>query len=153
MNNQFIRIISPFSVAIALLFDAGAAFLMVTGIQKVQWQATPLHLLFLLIALGSVFLAFFYTREVLRHGILLKKKSLEITSLDENNEFAYCQIEHFEITRDTKASFRKNFVDRYSHLILYLKDQSIVTIDLGLTTGKTLTHIETALQEKITDNL
>ncbi|HBN38533.1 MAG TPA: hypothetical protein DD404_03295, partial [Ruminococcaceae bacterium] len=54
-----------------------------------------------------------------------------------------------ETYKDTKASFKKSFTDRFSLLILTLDDDTQVTVSLGYTTKKTLDKILTQLNSRI----
>ena len=145
MKNRFIRIVSPISVAMALMLDAAVIYFAYYAYTKLSAEISLINIVFAIIVICSVTLAVFYSREVLRHGIRFKENELEITFLDENNIFRYEDIERAEFFRDTKASFKKNFVDRYSRLTVYLKDEAAVNIELGLTTKRKLRKIENEL--------
>ena len=149
MKNKFIRIISPISVVMALILDAAVVYFAYYAYTKLSSGISAINIVFAIIVICSVILAVFYSREVLRHGICFKENEFEITFLDENNFFRYEDIESAELFRDTKASFKKNFVDRYSKLTVYLKDESAATIELGLTTKRKLKKIENEINKRI----
>ncbi len=65
--------------------------------------------------------------------------------------FAYADIEKVETEKDTKPSFVKNFIDRQSKVILTLKDERVVTVDVGLTTKNGLAAIEKEINERISN--
>lgn len=149
MKNKFISIISPLSVIIALTLDTAVVYYGVYAVQNIGKNASALNIVFLIIDICSIFLAVFYTREVLRHGISFKEDSFELTFLDENNAFEYANIESVEVFKDTKASLKKNFVDRYSRITLNLKDGNSATLELGLTTKRKLKKIESEINSRI----
>ena len=146
MKNKFIRIISPISVAIALALDAAVIYYGIYAYNKIAQSRTTINILFAVIAFLSLLIAVFYSREVLRHGIKFRESEFEITFLDENNIIKYDDIESIESFVDTKASLKKNFVDRYSRLSINLKDGSSLTLELGLTTKRKLKQIEEEIQ-------
>ena len=135
----------------ALILDAAVIYYGYYSIEKLSHGASTINIVFAIIEVCSVFLAIFYTREVLRHGIKFRNEDFEITFLDENNVIRYEDIESLETFMDTKASLRKNFVDRYSKLIITLKEGSIVTLELGLTTKRKLKKIEEEINKRKSD--
>ena len=149
MKNKFIRIVSPISLAMAVVLDIAVVYYGKYAIEKLSREASFMNIMFIIIEICSVLLAVFYTREILRHGIRFKETELEITALDENNIFAYCDIKRVEVFKDTKASLKKNFVERYSRLTLELADGSSVAIELGLTTKRKLKKIENEINSRI----
>ena len=88
-------------------------------------------------------------KEVLKTGVRFTSDKVEFTGVDENNVFEYSHIVKVQTGRDTKASLKKNFVDRYSHIIIFLDDDSVVTIELGLTTKHTLKVIDDEFKARI----
>lgn len=146
---KFIRVISPISLAVMLAFDIGIIFFANYAVQKIMQGVDIWTILFLIIILLSICLALAISKEILTNGVRFDEEKVEFTGLDENNVFQYRDIKNVEAQRDTKASLKKNFVDRYSHIILYLNDDSVVTIDLGLTTAKALNKIEVEIKNRI----
>ncbi|MBR4241986.1 MAG: hypothetical protein IKR97_07170 [Eubacterium sp.] len=142
MKNKFIRIVSPITLAIALALDFAVVYYIVFAFNKLEESLSAINIIFSIIALLSVILAFFYSRESIRHGVKFRENEFEITFLDDNNIIRYCDIEKLESFLDTKASLKKNFVDRYSKLIISLKDGNVLTLELGMTTKKKLKKIE-----------
>ncbi len=149
MKNKFIRIISPISVVMALILDAAVIYFACYAYTKLSMGISAINIVFAIIVVCSVILALLYSREVLRHGIRFSEKEFEITFLDENNVFRYEDIERVEFFRDTKASLKKNFVDRYTRITVYLKDETAATVELGLTTKRKLRKIENEINKRI----
>ena len=58
---------------------------------------------------------------------------LEFTGIDDKNVFLYSDIAGVETYRDTKASLKKNFIDRHSLIIITRNDETVTTVDIGLT--------------------
>ena len=144
-NYKFVRCVSIFALAVAIILDTACAVFSVYSIISLRERADFWGIAFVVIMLFSDALGVLFTKETLSNGVKFFDDYVEFTGIDENNVYKYSDIERVEATRDTKASFRKNFVDRYSNVTLYLKDESVVCIQLGLTSGKTL--------KKITDEL
>ena len=144
MKNKFIRIISPASFGAALLLDIASIGLCVAATQQ---KKTSLPLC--VIGVLALLLGALTTAETLRHGIRLKENEMEFTALDKDNVYAYEDIEKTEIYKDTKASFKKNFTQRYSNLILYLTDGTVATAELGFTTKRKLRKIEEEIKKRI----
>lgn len=86
---------------------------------------------------------------MLSNGVKFYGDEMEFTGLDNDSIFAYADIEKVETEKDTKPSFVKNFIDRQSKVILTLKDERVVTIDVGLTTKNGLAAIENEINERI----
>ena len=144
-NYKFVRCVSIFALAVAIILDTACAVFSVYSIISLRERADFWGIAFVVIMLFSDVLGVLFTKETLSNGVKFFDDYVEFTGIDENNVYKYSDIERIEASRDTKASFRKNFVDRYSNVTLYLKDESVVCIQLGLTSGKTL--------KKITDEL
>lgn len=149
MKNKFIRILSPITLLIIGVLDAGTILFGVYAVQKIIEKQNLWNILFAIIEFFAIIIAILVSKEVVSNGIKLNENEVEFTGLDENNIFAYSDIEKVETSKDTKASLKKNFVDRYSNVILTLKDGNIVTIELGLTTVKTLNKIKKEIESKI----
>ena len=152
MKNKFIRIISPISLAMALLLNIAVVYFIIYAYRNFIEKQSAVNILFAVISVLSLFLAIFYSREVTRHGIKFTENEFEITFLDNNNSFKYSDIKAVETDKDTKASLKKNFVDRYSRLTIILKDGTQTTTELGLTTKKKLNKIENEINLRIRNN-
>lgn len=137
------------SLAMAIILDTAVIYYIIYAFNKLEEKLSAINILFAIIAFLSLILAIFYSREVIRHGIRFSENEFEITFLDENNFFRYDDIQSIETYIDTKASLKKNFVDRYSRITLNLDDNSSVTLELGITTKKKLKKIEEELSQRI----
>ena len=144
-NYKFVRCVSVIALVVTIILDAACIVFSVYAISALREKADFWGIAFVVIMLFSDVLGVLFTKETLSNGVKFFDDYVEFTGIDENNVYKYSDIERIEASRDTKASFRKNFVDRYSNVTLYLKDESVVCIQLGLTSGKTL--------KKITDEL
>jgi hypothetical protein len=119
------------------------------AVKKLSQQMSAINIIFSLIVLFAFIVAIFVTKEVFNNGVKFDSNEVEFTGLDDNNIFEYSNIEKVESSKDTAASMKKNFVDRYSSIIIYLNDNSVVTIELGLTTKKTLKKITDEINSRI----
>lgn len=146
---KFIRIISPITILVVLALDSAVIAFSVYAIKRLMQETSTTLILFAVILLIAIIVAVFTTKEALSNGVKFKDDEVEFTGLDTNNIFKYCDIQEVESKKDTQASLKKNFVDRYSHIILHMKDESVVTIDLGLTTQKTLNKIVSQIKSKM----
>jgi len=149
VQDKFIRIISPISLPAVLLFDGAVGYYFVVAFKKILEDESVFSALFLIIQIVAVVIAFLTTREVLRHGVKITDKSVEFTALDSNNKVFFDEIERVEVLKDTKASLKKNFVSRYSSLIFYLSDDTVLTVELGITTKKKLALIEQEITSRL----
>ncbi|MBQ7204049.1 MAG: hypothetical protein IJS03_08580 [Eubacterium sp.] len=149
MKPKFIRIISPFTFAAALLFDASAAYFTCLAVEKVSGEKGVNSFLFLGIMLFLDVVAVLTTRETLKNGVRFSEHSATFTALDDNNTVEYDKIESVQVQKDTKASFTKNFISRYSVIVFYLKDNTVHTIELGHTTKNCLQKIEGEFNDRI----
>ena len=149
MKNKFIRILSPITVSIIALLDAGVISFGVFAIKKLQAKIDIYTILFAIIEVFALVIAILVSKEILSNGVKFSENGMEFTGLDENNIFEYSDIEKIETFKDTKASFKKNFIDRFSHITITKKDNSIVTVDLGLTTKRKLNKIKVEIEKRI----
>ena len=97
MKNKFIRIVSPITLAIALALDFAVVYYIVFAFNKLEESLSAINIIFSIIALLSVILAFFYSRESIRHGVKFRENEFEITFLDDNNIIRYCDIENLKV--------------------------------------------------------
>lgn len=141
MKDRFIRVISPFTSLVAVLLDVAVIYYLVYLINNFNKNINAWTIMFLVIEVLAIGIAIAVSVEAFKHGVKFSQKQMEFTGIDDNNVFEYENIDHVEISRDTKVSLRKNFVDRYSHILIYTKDENVTTITLGLTTSKTLNKI------------
>lgn len=149
MKNKFIRTLSPITALVIMVLDVAVVYYLWYVIEKLTKKLDMWNVLFIIFEAFALVVAFLVSKNVLKQGVKFDEEKLEFTSLDDNNIFCYADIEKIESSKDTKASLRKNFVDRYSHIIFYLKDGNVVTVDLGLTTVRTLSKITDEINQRI----
>ena len=141
MENKFIRIVQPLTLMFLVVLDIAAAALFILAIIRVKNAATFHAVASLIINIVVLVTAVISTIQSLKSGVKLNDESLEFTGLDNDNTYNYSDIKKAEAVKDTKASFKKNYVERYSSIILYLNDDSVATIELGYTSKKRLNQI------------
>lgn len=145
---KFVRILSPITLAIVFALDAAVIAFCAYAVQRIIAEVSLITIAFIAIVAFALIIAIFTTKEAFSNGVKFDDEKIEFTGLDTNNIFYYKDINSVEVQKDTKASLRKNFVDRYSHIILHLSNDTIATIDLGLTTTKVLKKIEQEITER-----
>ncbi len=149
MENKFIRTLSPITLTVTIAFDAAAVCYSLFAVQKIKQNVDKWTVLFVIIMFFAVAIAIGMTAGVLKTGVILRQDEVEFNGLDDNNIFKYKEIESIDTSRDVKLSLRKNFVDRYSVIILKLNDGSVVTLELGLTTGRKLKKIKAEIENRL----
>lgn len=146
---KFIRILSPITIIVIFALDAAVISFLVYSIKRILEEISFITIAFIIIEIFAVLIAGFTTKEIFSNGVIFDNEKIEFTGLDNDNVFYYTDISKCEAHKDTKASLRKNFVDRYSHITLYLKDERVVTVNLGLTTTKALNKVKAELESRI----
>lgn len=149
MKNKFLRILSPITLAVVAILDAAVIGYGIYAIKRLIAVQNTTIIIFALCDLAAIIIAVLVTKEVLSNGVKFYSDEMEFTGLDNDSIFAYADIEKVETEKDTKPSFVKNFVDRQSKVILTLKDERVVTIDVGLTTKNGLKKIEDEINNRI----
>lgn len=144
MKDKFIRIVQPLSLAFMIITSLAAALLLVLAIKRITNVITFVTVAYLVIVLSVLIISVRSIFQSLKNGVDFKKDGFTFTGLDDNNKYCYSDIIKAEAVKDTKASLKKKYVQRYSNIILYLKDDTVATIELGFTTKKKL---ETVLNE------
>ena len=148
MKNKFVRCLSPITAGVTVAMLIAVAFNGYYSVTKIiqspDWK-TAVYLFVELVAIAIVVLMI---KEIIKTGVYFGDDRVEFTGVD-NNVFEYSRISRVEAVRDTKASLKKNFVDRYSRVILYLDDDSVVTVELGLTSKKTLDCINNEFKQRL----
>ena len=134
MKNKFIRIISPITFCVVLLLDIGVVAF---GIEVANFYTVS----FVIIEIISLVICFFVSREVISNGVKFGENEFEFTAIDENGTFKYDEIKSVKGEKDNSVSFKKNFIDRFSHIYIETTDGNTTTIDLGLTTSKKLNKV------------
>ena len=141
MKNKFIRIISPITFCVVLLLDIGVVAFGITAVKKIIEVANFYTVSFVIIEIISLVICFFVSREVISNGVKFGENEFEFTAIDENGTFKYDEIKSVKGEKDNSVSFKKNFIDRFSHICIETTDGSTTTIDLGLTTTKKLNKV------------
>ena len=136
MKNKFIRIISPITFCVVLLLDIGVVAFGITAVKKIIEVANFYTVSFVIIEIISLVICFFVSREVISNGVKFGENEFEFTAIDENGTFKSVKGE-----KDNSVSFKKNFIDRFSHIYIETTDGNTTTIDLGLTTSKKLNKV------------
>lgn len=149
MKDKFIRVVSPIAVAIMLVLDAAVIYFSYFSVFKIIDHRDFYSITFGVLILFALIVAIFVNKEILTQGIKFDSKQVEFTAIDENNIFSYKDIEKVTTEKDDKASLIKNFVDRQSKIIIELKEDKIVTIDIGLTTKRALQKIEDEFEARL----
>ena len=149
MNDKYIRTVPPLSLAIIAAFDAISAAITVAACVNLSRQISFLSIAFLVIMAVDIIAAIGATRNLLQNGVIFHEDRMEFTNLDDNNEFLYAEIKTAEVFRDSRASLKKTYTQRYSNIILHLKDGTVATVELGATTKKKLTQIEQEIKQRI----
>lgn len=151
MKDKFLRILSPITLAVVAILDAAVIGYGIYAIKRLIAVQNTTIIIFALCDLAALIIAALVTKEVLSNGVKFHSDEMEFTGLDKDSIFAYADIEKVETEKDTKPSFVKNFIDRQSKVILTLKDERVVTIDVGLTTKNGLAAIEKEINERISN--
>ena len=151
MEKKFIRILSPITIAVIALLDCAVIGFAVFAVKKLIEAPGAASVFFAVIEIFAIITGFLVTKEILKNGIFFYEDKLEFTCLDENNLFNYSEIEEIETYQDTKASLKKNFIDRHTLFIITLNSGKIVTIDVGLCTKGSLKKIKKGLAKHILD--
>lgn len=149
MKDKFLRILSPITLAVVAILDAAVIGYGIYAIKRLTAVQNATIIIFAVCDLAALIIAALVTKEVLSNGVKFHNDEMEFTGLDNDSIFAYADIEKVETEKDTKPSFVKNFVDRQSKVILTLKDERVVTIDVGLTTKNGLKKIEDEIKNRI----
>ena len=151
MKDKFLRILSPITLAVVAILDAAVIGYGIYAIKRLIAVQNTTIIIFALCDLAALIIAVLVTKEVLSNGVKFYSDEMEFTGLDKDSIFAYADIEKVETEKDTKPSFVKNFIDRQSKVILTLKDERVVTVDVGLTTKNGLAAIEKEIDERISN--
>ncbi|MDE6767227.1 MAG: hypothetical protein K2J35_03410, partial [Eubacterium sp.] len=138
MKDKFIKIISPIQLAIVGILDIAVIAYLIFAIAKLIHNPKASIIFFAAGVAVALIVAVLVTKEVLTNGVIFHDDELEFTGLDSDNIFDYNDIVKVETEKDDKPSFVKNFVDRQSKIILTLKNEKVITINIGSTTKPTL---------------
>ncbi len=141
METKKINIISPITVVVVVILDIAVIAYGVFAVMKLIESPTASAIIFAAIEVVALIVGILTTREVFLNFVIFRDDEFEFTGVDGINVFDYENIEKVEIQQDTSVSFTKNFVDRHALLTFTLKDESLVTIDIGLTTKGTVAKL------------
>ncbi len=147
MKKKFIRVLSPITLAVITALDIAVFGFGIFALKKLFEELSAAVIFFTAIEIFAIVIGILITKEVLKNGI-----SFYEDEIDENNLFGYEEIEEIETYHDTKASLTKNFVDRHALIIITKKDETVTTIDIGLTTKGTLKKIKKELSKHIEED-
>lgn len=148
MKKNFVRILSPMNIAVALLLDMATIVLTVIDIEALISEINIYNIIFAIVMLLAIIVSVLYTKQVLSNGIYFYDDCCEFNMLDDDNKINYADIVGVETYKDTSASLKKGFVERYSVLMLKLNDNTTFTVNLGLTTKKSLKKIKAEFEKK-----
>lgn len=149
MKEKFYLVLSPINLIFVIVLDVACAYFDYLSVSMLIKEVKGLNIAFVGIMLFASVVAVLTTVQTFKNGVKFYDDRVEFTGIDTDNEFKYCDIERVEFQKDDAVSFRKNFVDRFSHIIIYLKDERVVTITLGLTTKRTLNKIVNDLKSRV----
>ena len=149
MKDKFIPCVSPLSLFVIALFDIASLVMTVFAVKGIIHRPNIYNIAFFVIMVVDIVTALLATKSLMKNGVRFKENEVEFTALDNNNIYAYNDIERADFYKDTKASLKKNFVSRYSSIIFYLKDGSVATVELGLTSKRKLRIIEEEIKKRI----
>lgn len=149
MKDKFMRILSPIQLAVVGILDIFVIYYIIFAIKKLIQHPKTSVIFFAAGVVVALVVAILVTKEIISHGIIFHDDEMEFTGLDTDNIFDYNDIVKVETEKDEKASFVKNFIDRQSKIILTLKDDRVVTIDIGITTKGTLKKVRDEIESRI----
>lgn len=152
MKQKFIRIISPITIIVIALLDIAVIGFAVFSIKKIIEVQNLYSIFFGAIEIFAIIVAALVTKEAISNGIVFYEDRLEFTGIDDKNVFPYSDIAEVETYQDTKASLKKNFIDRHSLIIITLNDETVTTVDVGLTSKKLLTKFKKELADHISED-
>lgn len=149
MKEKFMRILSPVTIAVVAVLDAAVIGYGIFAIKKIIQAPRGPVIFFALCELVALVIAVLVTKETFSNGVKFYDDEMEFVGLDSENIFNYDDILEVRTEKDTAPSFTKNFIDRQSKIILTLKDDKIITIDIGITTKNALAEIEKEIKSRV----
>ncbi|MDE6412502.1 MAG: hypothetical protein K2K42_01200, partial [Eubacterium sp.] len=118
MKKKFIRIISPITIIVIALLDIAVVGFAVFSVKKIIEVQNLYSIFFGIFEVLAIVVAVLVTKETISHGIAFYEDRLEFTGIDDKNVFPYSEITEVETYQDTKASLKKNFIDRHSLIMI-----------------------------------
>lgn len=149
MKDKFIRCVSPIEVIISFVVEASGIGFLVYAIKELKGRTDFYAAVFYVVTVFAIVLGFFMIKQALSQGVIFYSDNLEFTDIDNANVFEYKKIKSVDSYKDTKVSFKKKVVERFSLIIIELDDGSSVTITLGYTTKRTLNKIVNEIKSRI----
>ncbi len=149
MKDKFIRSVPPLSLAVIGVFFGASVLLCIVAIISVIKNFNLYTLLFLVIMVVDLVCALGATKNMMKNGVRFCDDRVEFTTVDTNNIYYYADIEKAEGYKDDSASLKKRYTDRYTSIILHLKNGEIAIVELGSTTKKKLAEIKSELDKRI----
>lgn len=149
MKDKFIRCVSPIEVIISFAIEASGIGFLVYAIKELRGRTDFYAAVFYIVTVFAIVLGFFMIKQSLSQGVIFYSDRLEFTDIDNANVFEYKKIKSVDSYKDTKVSFKKKVVERFSLIIIELDDGTSVTITLGYTTKRTLNKIVNEIKSRI----
>jgi len=149
MKDKFIRCVSPIEVIISFAVEASGIGFLVYAIKELRGRTDFYAAVFYIVTVFAIVLGFFMIKQSLSQGVIFYSDRLEFTDIDNANIFEYKKIKSVDSYKDTKVSFKKKVVERFSLIIIELDDGTSVTITLGYTTKRTLNKIVNEIKSRI----
>lgn len=149
MKDKFIRCVSPIEVIISFAVEASGIGFLVYAIKELKGRTDFYTAVFYIVTIFAIVLGFFMIKQAFSQGVIFYSDRLEFTDIDNANVFEYKKIKSVDSYKDTKVSFKKKVVERFSLIIIELDDGTSVTITLGYTTKRTLNKIVNEIKSRI----
>lgn len=149
MKDKFIRCVSPIEVIISFAVEASGIGFLVYAIKELKGRTDFYAAVFYIVTVFAIVLGFFMIKQAFSQGVIFYSDKLEFTDIDNANVFEYKKIKSVDSYKDTKVSFKKKVVERFSLIIIELDDGTSVTITLGYTTKRTLNKIINEIKSRI----
>ena len=149
MKQKFIRILSPITFAVVATLDIAVIGFGVFAVKKMITDHSAAVIFFTIVEIFAIIVGALVTKETLKNGVIFYEDKFEFNGIDDKNIFTYESVSEIEIYHDTSASLTKNFVDRHALIIITANDKTVTTVDIGLTTKKTLKEIKKELENHI----
>lgn len=149
MKDKFIRCVSPIEVIISFVVEASGIGFLVYAIKELKGRTDFYAAIFYIVTVFAIVLGFFMIKQAFSQGVIFYSDRLEFTDIDNANIFEYKKIKSVDSYKDTKVSFKKKVVERFSLIIIELDDGTSVTITLGYTTKRTLNKIVNEIKSRI----
>lgn len=149
MKDKFIRCVSPIEVIISFVVEASGIGFLAYAIKELKGRTDFYAAVFYIVTVFAIVLGFFMIKQAFSQGVIFYSDNLEFTDIDNANVFEYKKIKSVDSYKDTKVSFKKKVVERFSLIIIELDDGTSVTITLGYTTKRTLNKIVNEIKSRI----